>query len=90
MNINEPNVADLLATKRWVYNCDETEPHPTDRTRFQVSVVIEGISGHYPTGTDRQKPWFWTKDVCKARNAERGFSEPQALKIVLSSMFPRR
>jgi len=69
---------------------------------FRVSIVKENVPGHYPTGSwpyegrpDQRMPYFWGKtyeDACAtadAMNAKLGLTKEEALKIVLSSMFPK-
>jgi len=66
---------------------------------FRVSFVIEGETGHHPTGTwpydgapGTQMPWFWGHDhaeaVAHARdyNERLGVDAETAEKIVLDSM----
>jgi len=78
-------VEELMRNRRWCYCLDETQPDPLSEA-FRVSLVIEEELGHFPLGADI--PWYWTKETCKARNAALGYSEEDALNIVLSSMFP--
>jgi hypothetical protein len=66
---------------------------------YRVSIVVEGLSGHYPTGDwpytagpSQRMPWFWGHDVEEARgHAERhnrrmGLSDLDVAAIITSSM----
>lgn len=85
-----PHVTELMETHRWVYWLDEaaTEDLCMDKPRYRVSIVVEGESGHFPTGGGDVAPWFWNKKTCRVKNAARGYSREEESKIVASSMFP--
>ena len=68
---------------------------------YRVSIVRENEPGHYPTGSwpyegkpGQTMPWFWGptyEDACHIadeHNGRLGLTKEDALKIVLSSMFP--
>jgi hypothetical protein len=76
-------------SQRYCFYLDETEPDPTDRNRFRVSVVRENEPGHYPTGGGDKAPWYWDKATCREQNAKLGLTEDDEFKIVVSSMFPK-
>jgi len=78
-------IDELMRNNRWVYWINEADRRPDGTCR--VSIVIENQSGHFPTGENGKEPWYWGKETCKLKNAERGFDEMTAYKIVSSSMF---
>ncbi len=82
-------VTDLMENHRWVYWLDEmaAESLCMDEPRFQVSIVVEGESGHFPTGGGDTAPWYWDEETCNAKNAALGYSREEVLTIVGSSMF---
>jgi hypothetical protein len=66
---------------------------------FRVSLVVEGESGHHPTGTwpyrgkpGETMPWFWGPTLAKAEaacdeyNKRRGISKEEAFKIIANTM----
>ena len=78
-----------LERGKYCYWVDRTSP---DRSgdRFRVSIVIEGESGHRPTGGEGvmdPMPWYWDVETCRKMNRERGLSEDRVLEIIGSSMW---
>lgn len=66
---------------------------------YRVSIVKEGESGHFPTGTwpyegkpGQTMPWFWGHDyekaveIAKEHNAKLGLTERDVLDIISSSI----
>lgn len=64
---------------------------------FRVSIVKEGESGHFPTGTwpndgAQQMPYFWGHDyqeacnIAKQQNAKLGLSDKNVSEIIMSSI----
>jgi hypothetical protein len=96
-------LAELLNTRRWCYYIPLTA-FVEDRG-FRVSVVIEDVDGHYPTGDldwkarDHKEPWFWgmtyheAEQTAAEQNAKLGYSERDIVEIINSSIlksFKRR
>jgi hypothetical protein len=97
--MTEIELTKLLDERRWAYFI------PTDAfvkgRGFRVSIVIEGVSGHFPTGDleslatkpDHKEPWFWGMTYAEAeqeaaeQNAKLGHDEKAIWQIVASSMF---
>lgn len=93
--VREMSFAHALANKRWVYDLDETTPDPTNdqrpgaEPRYLVIIAVENQPGYYSMAGDPAKlqvPWYWTKTVVAKMNRERGYSEMDAIKIVLSAI----
>lgn len=91
----DDRVAALLNNRRFCYHIE-----PTDYVSgkgYRVSIVIEDEPGRLPTGRDGVEPWFWGFDLTEARahctreNRDKlGLTELDTIKIVTSSMFPRK
>lgn len=83
------SVSELINTRRYCYWLDTHNPDPDNPKQFRVSFVFEGESGHYPTGNSENlsTPWYWSEDVCAARNARLGLDEMDVCDIISSSMF---
>lgn len=88
----------MMATRRFAYYVPAdgyVEGHG-----YRVSVVFEGVDGHFPTGDwpyqglpSQKAPWFWggndyefAKRVAADQNVKMGLTEEDAFKIVTSSM----
>jgi hypothetical protein len=85
-----PSIAEMLNTKRWAYWLDEGHPSPDNPDWFRVSIVFEGVSGHFPTGGDDKEPWYWSRETCKRRNKLHGYTELAVMEIVGSSIAAKR
>ena len=85
MTEDQDRVGWLLANRRWCYFI------PLDGfiegRGWRVSVVIEGETGHYPTGDldhemrDHREPWFWGMTY---HDAEQTAAETNAIRLALS------
>lgn len=66
---------------------------------FRVSLVVEGVAGHYPTGdwpytggVGQSMPWFWgvtlgeARGLCANYNMRLGLSEADVSEIISASM----
>lgn len=88
----DPKMDSLMSNRRWVYMVDQSEPDPHNEAnsprRYRVSIVIEGVAGHFPMGDPKKKqsPWWWTESVCERQNADRGFNAEQVWDVISSSM----
>jgi hypothetical protein len=79
---------------RYCYYLNESEPEPNWEsfgydfpTRFRVSLVFEGESGHYPTGGGDVEPWYWDRNTCRVRNERHGLNDSDVAEIIAGSMF---
>jgi len=81
------DIGHLMQTRRYCFWLDRTNPQNVcGETVFPVSVVFEGVHGHFPTGGRGTQPWYWHETACVQANAERGLSEHDVAEIVGSSM----
>ena len=95
--IADERVSELLHTKRWVYWISADQY--IEGAGFRVSIVFEGVAGHYPTGNwpyegkpGQTVPYFWgntleeAEAACDDANKARGISAEEAFKIVSTSI----
>jgi hypothetical protein len=93
----DPDVDELMATRRWCYTIPR-EGFVKNRG-WRVSIAIEGIQGHYPTGdldfgkTTHVEPWFWGKgsyedaeQFCAEQNQKLGYDVDDVWKIIASTL----
>lgn len=89
MNAKQNLVTDIDG-KRFCYHIPQSAYEPGKGWR--VSVIIEGESGHYPTGTEDKAPWYWGESYAEAEqtaaemNQSMGLSPSDVVKIITSSM----
>ena len=97
----EPTLEGLLNTKRWCYTIPEATGFIAGRG-WRVSIAIEGIEGHYPTGdlnfddtANHVEPWFWggpedpyayAEQICAEQNQLLGYDATEVWKIILSTL----
>ena len=97
----EAKLDELMATRRWCYHIPK-EAGFVEGHGWRVSIVIEGVEGHYPTGDlefgkpHHKEPWFWgdtyedAEQVAAEANMKLGYSESDIVKIITSSFSGRR
>lgn len=93
------SVDELMATRRWCY----TIPREgfVENRGWRVSIIIEGIKGHYPTGdldfgkSHHVEPWFWgdvndswetAEQTCAEQNQKLGFDVADVWMILASTL----
>ena len=81
-----------MSERRWCYYIAASQD-PSKHGGYVPSVVIEGISGHYPAvGKPDGAPWVWGRTlaeaeaVCREQNKRKGITIEDETKIVASSM----
>lgn len=82
---------ELFAMRRWCYFIPLTAF--IEGKGWRVSIVFEGIAGHFPTGGNGVEPWFWGDTYEEAEEAaalqnesKLQLSATDVWKIVASSM----
>ena len=90
----------LMSTRRWCYTIPRESGFVEGRG-WRVSIAIEGIKGHYPTGdldfgkSSHVEPWFWggvddsyetAEQICAEQNQTLGFDVTEVWKIIMSTM----
>ncbi len=97
MSSREPDIDELMSTKRWCYHIPR-EAFVEGRG-WRVSIVIEGVKGHYPTGdlnfgkSSHVEPWFWgdgsyedAEQFCAEQNQKLELDVSDVWAIVMSTM----
>ena len=79
-------ISEMLNTHRWCYYLDQSQPSPDNPDWFRVSIVFEGVSGHFPTGGNDKEPWYWSQETCNRRNKLLGYNAEEVMKIIDSSI----
>jgi len=89
-------IAKQFAERRWCYHIPREGLIPG--RGWRVSVVFEGVTGHYPTGDldatapDHKEPWFWgatydeAEQVAAEANQALGHNEADVVQIISSTM----
>lgn len=90
------SVQDLIANgARFCYTIPSSTPS-TPGSGFRVSLVVENVQGHFPTGNTPEggdvAPWYWgptradAEAICATHNATLGHADHDVAMIIVSSM----
>ena len=87
--MKQPTIDELFATRRWCYFIPRNGF--VQGEGYRVSIVFEGESGHFPTGTDTKAPWFWgtsyreAEEFCAEQNQRNGLDVGDVVAILRSA-----
>jgi hypothetical protein len=77
--------------KRFCYYITEamTQRHDDGTVHYYPAIVTENEDGYKRTDWDYGTDFKLAQETVISLNAERGISQPEAMEIVASSMFPK-